>query len=324
MLNKVSLTGIKPTGKPHLGNLLGMIAPALELQKDYSCIYFIADLHSLNGEKNPSVIRESTYDCVATWKALGLDTDQHIMFRQSDVPFVTEYTWYLTNVTGFGFLEKAHAFKDAVAKGKDINLGLFLYPVLMAADILMYDADVVPVGKDQKQHVEMARNMAGSFNSIYGEEIIKLPTPLIREDGDLITGTDGQKMSKSYGNIIEIFAPEKALKESVMKITTDSTPLEDPKSMAETPLGQLYRLFGSKDAYADLESRLQKGGLGWGHAKLELFELINQKLAEPRKIYNELRADEATLKQLLSTGAEKATARAKPILQRVRAALEFN
>jgi tryptophanyl-tRNA synthetase len=323
MTKKISLTGIKPTGKPHLGNLLGMIAPALEMQDDYSCIYFIADLHSLNGEKNPENIRSSTYDCVATWKALGLDTDKHIMFRQSDVPFVTEYTWYLVNVTGFGYLEKAHAFKDAVAKGKEINLGLFLYPVLMAADILMYDADVVPVGKDQKQHVEMARNMAGSFNSLYGEDVIKLPIPLIREDGDLIVGTDGQKMSKSYGNTIEIFGTEKALKDSVMRITTDSTPLEEPKSMAETPLGQLFKLVGTPDAYKDLELRLQKGGLGWGHAKLELFELINARLKEPRRIYNELRGDEAALKQLLVEGAEKATARARPILQRVRSALSF-
>ena len=321
---KVSLTGIKPTGVPHLGNLLGMIRPALELQDEYSCIYFIADLHSLNFERNPENIKSATYDCVATWKACGLNTDEHILFRQSDIPFVTEYTWYLTNITGFGFLEKAHAFKDAQAKGRDINTGVFMYPVLMAADILMYDADIVPVGKDQKQHVEMARDMAGSFNSIYGEGVIRLPQPVIRPDVALIPGIDGQKMSKSYNNTIDIFAPEKALRKQILSIVTDSTPLEDPKSMKDSALGSLYSAFANKEQYEDLETRLQAGGLGWGHAKQELFELVNNSISETRAAYTELRSDEAYLDRLLAEGAEKGRARAIPILKRVRDALGFS
>lgn len=321
MTKKRSLTGITPSGLVHVGNYLGMIRPALELQEEYECIYFISDLHSLTKLRDPALRKQYTFDLVATWLACGLDTKKNIMFLQSDVPMVTEFTWYLSCVTGFGLLEKAHAFKDAAAKSQEVNHGLFSYPVLMAADIVMYDVDVVPVGKDQKQHVEMARDMAGSFNAIYGEDVIKLPTPVIREEVMIIPGLDGQKMSKSYNNAIPLFSTEKQLRKLVMSIQTDSTPLEEPKSLKGTLLGDFFKLFAGVDQTADLEKRLQAGGLGWGHAKQELFEAMNATLSEPRTRYEELRKDEAALRAELVQGAERAYAIARPILNRVREAV---
>lgn len=320
MKKKTSLSGIRPTGAAHIGNLLGMIEPALSLQQEYSCIYFIADLHSLTTSKDPVKLRDWTDDLVATWLALGLDTSEHILFKQSDVPLVTELAWYLSSVINMGFLEKGHAYKDARATGREVNHAVFAYPVLMAADILLYDSDVVPVGKDQKQHVEMARDMAGSFNSIYGD-VIKLPDIVIKEDVMVIPGLDGRKMSKSYNNYIPVFSTEKQLKKKILAIVTDSTPLEEPKSMKGTLLEDFFKLFGTADLINDLESRLQTGGLGWGHAKLELFELINQRVAEPRSRYNELIKDKKYLREILSEGGKKAEAIATPVLKRVRKAV---
>jgi tryptophanyl-tRNA synthetase len=317
---KRSLTGLKPTGNLHLGNYLGALKPALELSKSYDCIYFIADLHSLTQNRDPEALVVQTLDQVATWLAMGLDTDAHTLFRQSDVPSVTELTWYLSCVTGHGLLEKAHAFKDAVAKGVEVTMGTFSYPVLMAADILLYDTDIVPVGKDQKQHVEMARDMAGSLNASYGE-LLKLPEPLIQEEVMTIPGLDGRKMSKSYNNEVPLFCDEKSLRKKLMSLKTDSTGLEEPKTLDGSTVGELFNLFSTKAQYDDLAARLAKGGMGWGHAKDELFVVINDHVKEMRDRYNEYRKDEALLRRELAKGAEKAQAVASQTIARVRHAV---
>jgi tryptophanyl-tRNA synthetase len=317
---KRSLTGLKPTGNLHLGNYLGALKPALELSKSYDCIYFIADLHSLTQNRDAAALASQTLDQVATWLAIGLDTDKHILFRQSDVPCVTELTWYLSCVTGHGLLEKAHAFKDAQAKSQEVNMGTFCYPVLMAADILLYDTDVVPVGKDQKQHVEMARDMAGSLNSAYGE-LLKLPEPVIQEEVMLIPGLDGRKMSKSYNNEVPLFCDEKTLRKKLMSLKTDSSGMEESKTLAGTALGELFALFGTKGQYDDLAARLAKGGMGWGHAKDELFAVINDHVKEMRDRYSEYRKDETLLRKELAKGAEKAQAVASKTVSRVRHAV---
>ena len=320
-MTKRSLTGIKPTGDVHLGNYLGMLKPALELQKSYECYYFIADLHALTTERDPKALESQTLDITAIWVALGLDLKNHILWRQSDVPLVTELAWYLNCVTGVGLHQKSHAYKDVIAKGGDPNMGLFNYPALMAADILLYDPDVVPVGKDQKQHVEFTRDMAGSFNSLFGEDCLKLPEPLIREEVMIIPGTDGQKMSKRYGNIIPLFASEKAMRKKVLGITTDSSEMDDPKEINDTLFGQYFALFSTPEQYEDLRGRMLKGGLGWGHAKDELFQLINDQLKDSREKFNELRADEDALWKILEDGAKRAFAIGQPVLDRVRAAV---
>jgi tryptophanyl-tRNA synthetase len=317
---KRSLTGLKPTGNLHLGNYLGALKPALELSKTYDCIYFIADLHSLTQNRDAEALASQTLDQVATWLAIGLDTNAHTLFRQSDVPSVTELTWYLSCVTGHGLLEKAHAFKDAAAKGLEVNMGTFSYPVLMAADILIYDTDIVPVGKDQKQHVEMARDMAGSLNATYGE-LLKLPEPLIQEEVMTIPGLDGRKMSKSYNNEVPLFCDEKSLRKKLMSLKTDSTGLEEPKALAGTTVGELFNLFATKEQYEDLAARLAKGGMGWGHAKDELFVVINDHVKEMRDRYNEYRKDELLLRKELAKGAEKAQAVASKTIDRVRHAV---
>lgn len=316
-----ALTGIRTSGDVHIGNYLGMIKPALALQEEYQCFYFLADLHALTTVREPEALRSSTLDMVATWIACGLDTENHPLYRQSDVPEVAEFAWYLSCVCSMGLLEKAHAYKDAAAANREVNHGVFAYPVLMAADILMYDADVVPVGKDQKQHVEMARDMAGSFNALFGADSIHLPQPLIREEVMIIPGLDGRKMSKSYGNTIPLFCNRKQLRKSVMAIKTDSTPLEEPKTMEGSLLGQLFTLFASGEQYKDLEARLAAGGLGWGHAKEELFEAIDSEISEARNRYIELRQDEANLRRILAEGAERARSIADPVRERVRNAI---
>ena len=320
---KCSLTGIKPTGDIHIGNYLGAIRPGVERQKNFHCLYFIADMHALTTNENPALLKKQTLDITATWIAAGLDVTKHVMWRQSDVAMVAEYAWYLSCVTGLGLLSKAHAFKDAEAKHKEVNHGLFAYPVLMAADIMMYDADIVPVGKDQKQHVEMARDMAGSFNSIYGEGIIKLPEVSIEEKVMVVPGLDGAKMSKSYGNVIPLFCDEKTLHKLVLSIKTDSTSLDAPKKLADTPVGILLEAFAGNASFKDLEGRLANGGLGWGHAKEELFVAINKVISPVRTRYTEIRQDEAYLNQTLKLGAEKARAIALPVLNRARSAVGF-
>ena len=317
-MSKRSLTGIQPSGNIHIGNYLGSIKPAIAVQDQCECLYFIADLHALTSRKDPALLKASTLDLVATWIALGFDYKKHLLYRQSDIPEVAEFAWYLSCCTGMGLLEKGHAYKDAIANGKDATHGLFAYPVLMAADILMYDVDFVPVGKDQKQHVEMARDIAGSFNAAYRADVLRLPQPVIREEVMTVPGLDGRKMSKSYGNEIALFLPEKDLRKKFLSLQTDSIPLEEPKALRGTILGDLYALFSTPAEYADLEKRLAQGGLGWGHAKEELFALVNKEIQPARERFQELRSDQAALEEILLEGA----ARARPIgfstLNRVR------
>lgn len=316
---KRALTGIRATGDLHIGNFLGAIKPAIGLQESYTCQFFIADLHALTNFRDPKKLQANTLDQVATWLAAGLDIERHFMYRQSDVPLVTELAWYLSCVTGVGLLEKGTSYKDALAKSNNVNHAILAYPVLMAADILLYDADVVPVGKDQKQHVEMARDMAGSFNAVFGEGLLLAPQALSAEEVMLIPGLDGQKMSKSYGNTIPVACSAAELKKLVMSIPTDSTALEEPKTLDGSLVGQFFSLFGSDAQYSDLAGRLAKGGLGWGHAKVELVEIMENSLRPLRERFTDFRADEAALEQILSHGAAKARSIAYPVLDRVRA-----
>lgn len=320
---KRSLTGIRASGNLHLGNYLGTIRPAIAKQNDYECIYFVADMHSLTTNKEPKLLRQYTLDIVAAWIALGLDTKRNIIFRQSDIPMVTEFAWYLSCCIGFGFLEKGHAFKDALAENRDVNHGVFAYPVLMAADILMYDPDIVPVGKDQKQHVEMARDMAGAFNAAYGAEVIKLPEVVIDEKVQSIPGLDGRKMSKSYGNEIPLFCDAATLKKKVMSIKTDSSGVHEAKQLRLTLLGDLFAHFASAEQFNDLEKRLAQGGMGWGHAKEELYQVIDAAIAAPRERYNKIRADEQYLNSVLQEGSERGFAIAEGVLNRLRKAVGF-
>ncbi|RIL08274.1 MAG: tryptophan--tRNA ligase [Proteobacteria bacterium] len=321
--SKRSLTGIRPSGNVHLGNYVGSIRPALARQTDYECLYFLADMHSLTTLKDPKLLRQYTYDLVAAWLAFGFDPSRHMIYRQSDIPLVTELAWYLSCVTGMGFLEKAHAYKDALSQSREVNHGVFAYPVLMAADILLYDADIVPVGKDQKQHVEMSRDMAGSLNAVFGEGCLKLPEVKIDEQVMAIPGLDGRKMSKSYNNEIPVFAGEDELKKLIMSIKTDSTPLESPKELKGSLIGELLPLFATEQQVSDLSARLAKGGMGWGHAKQELFEVINTYLSEPRRRYGELRKDERKLEAVLNEGATRAYEIARRVIDRVRTTIGF-
>lgn len=312
-----SLTGVKPTGAPHIGNLLGAIRPALALQQDYDAFYFIASYHALTTVQDRAAMRAGVLEVGATWLALGLDPGRTVFFNQHDVPELCELSWVLSCVTGKGMLDKGHAFKDAVAKGREVNAGVFTYPLLMAADILMFDSDVVPVGKDQKQHVEIARDIAGRFNATFGETL-KLPEPLIPDEVATIPGLDGQKMSKSYDNTIEIFLPSKQLRKKVMSIQTDSKGMEEPKDPDTCNVFNLYKLFASPVQTADLAARYRAGGMGYGHAKQELFEVMDAQLAEPRARYDELKAHPEQVFEALSAGAERARAVARVTMTRVR------
>jgi len=296
------LTGIQSTGRPHLGNLLGAIMPAIELSKNSAndSLYFIADLHSLTTVRDPALLRANTYAVAAAWLACGFDTDKNLFYRQSDVPQVTELTWYLSCFTPYPMLANAHSFKDKSDRLADVNAGLFTYPVLMAADILLYDADLVPVGKDQVQHLEIARDIAQAFNSRYGETLV-LPRPKVDEQVMLVPGLDGQKMSKSYGNIIDIFVPEKELLKTVRSIISDSTPLEAPKNPA-----------------TEMRQRYEAGGYGYGHAKTALYELILQRFAEERRLFSYYMDNLPELDARLAEGARKAQAYGAGVLAKVR------
>lgn len=319
------LTGIQATNIPHLGNLLGAIVPAIQLSKDpaNNSIFFIADLHSLTSIKDADFIRESRYAVAATWLAFGLDTDRNILFKQSAVPEVTELTWYLSCFMSYHRLQLAHSFKDKSAQGMDVNTGLFTYPVLMAADILLYETNIVPVGKDQKQHVEYTRDLAEKVNHFYGKEIFVVPQEKIDEDVMIIPGIDGQKMSKSKNNFINIFLPEKELKKVVMSVVTDSTPLEAPKNPDTDNVFALYRLMATAQQTADLREKYLAGGFGYGHAKTALFELIMERFKHEREQYNRFMSDRGLLDSELKKGADKARVIATPVLDRVRTATGF-
>ncbi|MBL8017413.1 MAG: tryptophan--tRNA ligase [Ignavibacteria bacterium] len=298
------LSGVKPTGKAHIGNYLGAMRNHVNMQQDHENFIFIADLHSLTTVKNKAELQELIIDLALDYLALGLNPERAVFFRQSDVPEHAELTWVLNCLTPMPMLELAHAYKDAVAKGnREINVGLFTYPVLMAVDILIYKPDIVPVGKDQKQHVEIARDLAGKFNRTYGN-VFKLPEPYIPEEVAVVIGTDGQKMSKSYGNTIEIFASDKALKKQVMGIVTDSTPVEAPKD--PDTIYKLYSYFATEDEKKTLLERYQAGGMGYGDAKKLLLEKIIETFKPFREERERLKNDLAYVKDILKKGAEKA------------------
>ncbi len=328
---KVALTGIQPSGTPHIGNYLAMIRPALELARDHEAYYFLADGHALTTVRDPKLLREQTYETAAVMLALGLDPQHVVLYRQSDLPEVFELSWILSCVTPKGLLNRAHAYKDAVtdneAAGRPadegVSMGLFGYPVLMAADILIVDANAVPVGSDQKQHVEMARDIAETFNRTYGDTFL-LPEPLIESSVATITGLDGRKMSKRYGNVIPIFASDEELRKLVMRIVTDSRRPEEPKDPAAD---NVFRIFEHVAAPGDVEkmkARYLEGGVGYADAKKELAELLIQRFAEPRRRFGALMNNRAEIDRLLSDGATKARAVAKDVLARARKAVGFD
>ncbi len=318
------LTGIQSTGTPHLGNLLGAILPALEMAKDTQndSFLFIADLHSLTQIKDGALLRRNTYEVAATWLAFGLDYQRVTFYRQSDVAQTAELAWYLECFFPYQRLTLAHSFKDKADRLEDVNTGLFTYPMLMAADILLYDAEIVPVGKDQLQHLEFARDVAGRFNYQMGETFV-LPKESIREDIMIIPGTDGEKMSKSRRNYINIFLSDKELKKQIMSIQTDSTPLEAPKDPNNCNVFALYKLLATETQTAQMAANYRGGNYGFGHAKTALYELILEKFAQPREKFAYYMDHLSQVDEILREGAEKASQVAKQTLQRVREKLGY-
>jgi tryptophanyl-tRNA synthetase len=313
------LTGIQSSGRPHLGNLLGAILPAIELSKDpkNESLFFIADLHSLTTVKDAALMKENTYAVAAAWMACGFDTQKNLFYRQSHVPEVTELTWHLSCFTPFPMLANAHSFKDKADRLADVNGGLFIYPVLMAADILMYDANFVPVGKDQKQHLEMTRDIANAFNHQFGETFV-IPEAIINKEVMTVPGTDGQKMSKSYDNIIDIFLPEKPLRKEIMSIVTDSTPLEEPKDPDTCNVFAIYSLLSESAQIEQLREKYLGGNYGYGHAKQELFELILDKFKNERELFQKFMDNTKLLEEELQIGEEKAREIGSAVLNKVR------
>lgn len=318
------LTGVQSTGTPHLGNLLGAILPAIEMAKDSNneSFLFIADLHSLTQIKDPAVLKENNLNTAAAWLACGLDTNNTIFYRQSDVPEVTELTWYLNCFYPYQRLTLAHSFKDKADRLADVNAGLFTYPMLMAADILLYDAEIVPVGKDQLQHLEMTRDVANRFNNQMGDTLVP-PDAKVQEDTMYIPGTDGNKMSKSRDNIINIFLPDKQLRKQVMKIETDSTPLEDPKNPDTDNVFALYKLLASPSQIEEMRTNYVNGGYGYGHAKQALYEVIVDKFQKERALFNHYVSNPDEVNSILLEGAEKARKVAQEVLKRVRKTLGY-
>jgi tryptophanyl-tRNA synthetase len=313
------LTGIQSTGTPHLGNILGAIIPAIEMaeQPENDSYLFIANLHSLTQIKDAQTLRENTYSTAATWLAFGLNIEKSVFYRQSDVPQVTELTWYLNCFFPYQRLTLAHSFKDKADRLEDVNSGLFTYPMLMAADILLYDAEIIPVGKDQEQHIEMTRDVASRFHSKVGETFV-LPKAKIQEETMLIPGTDGEKMSKSKDNVINIFLADKKLRKQIMSIKTDSTPLEAPKDWSTCNCFAIYSLLASDAQKEIMKANYEKGGYGYGHAKQALFELIIETFAVQRKKYNYYMNNINELDKALAIGAEKAKLVADNVLNWVR------
>ncbi|MDE2573143.1 MAG: tryptophan--tRNA ligase [bacterium] len=317
---EISLTGIKPTGTMHIGNYLGAIVPAIEMAKHYErSLYFIADYHALTTVDEPAALRNQIYDVAATWLACGLDPERTLFYRQSAVAEVFELTWVLACMAPKGLLDRAHAYKAAAAERKDVNAGIYTYPVLMAADIILYDATAVPVGKDQKQHVEIARDLAQKFNRTFGEVLVA-PEPAINEEIMTIPGLDGRKMSKSYDNVIPLWAPAPELRRLVMRIKTNSQPPEQPKDPAASDIFHLYRLFAAPGETEELRARYA-AGIGWAQAKEALFTVMERRLAPLRERYKALRADEDGLDRILARGAERARETARGTLRRVRKAI---
>ncbi|HAA10199.1 MAG TPA: tryptophan--tRNA ligase [Cytophagales bacterium] len=319
------LTGIQSSGKPHLGNLLGAILPAIELSKDpkNESFFFIADWHSLTTIKDAETRKENINATAAAWLAFGFDYENNLFYRQSRVPEVAELTWYLNCFTPYPMLANAHSFKDKADKLSDVNAGLFTYPVLMTADIIGYDADIVPVGKDQKQHLEMAKDIANSINHQYGEEIFVLPEAQIDENVMTIPGLDGQKMSKSYGNTIDIFQPDKKLRRNVMKIVSDSKSLEEPKDPDTDNTFAIYRLIAKPEQVEEMRQSYLAGNYGYGHAKQALYEALVERFAEGRQRFEEYMANPDELDRILKIGEDKAREVITRTLDRVRKVVGF-
>jgi tryptophanyl-tRNA synthetase len=313
------LTGIQSTGVPHLGNILGAIMPAIEMAENpkNESFLFIADMHSLTQIKNGEELRNNTYATAATWLAFGLDIEKTVFYRQSDVPQVTELAWYLSCFFPYQRLTLAHSFKDKADRLEDVNSGLFSYPMLMAADILLYDAHIVPVGKDQSQHLEMTRDVASRFHAQFGETFV-LPETKLQESTMYVPGTDGEKMSKSKGNTINLFQPDKKLRKQLMGIKTDSTPMEDPKDPTNDNVFALYKLLASQEQIEDMSANYLAGNYGYGHAKQDLYEVIVQKFEEPREKFDYYMNNLKEIDEALAIGAEKAKKVANEVLERVR------
>jgi tryptophanyl-tRNA synthetase len=314
------LSGIQPSGVLHIGNYFGMMRPGIDLQVEEEAFYFIADYHALTSLRDPKALRENSRRVALDFLACGLDPERAALFRQSDVPQVTELAWILATVAPMGLLERAHSYKDKVARGMPASAGLFNYPVLMAADILIYDSDIVPVGKDQKQHIEITRDLAAKMNETYGE-IFRLPEPRIQTATEVVPGIDGQKMSKSYHNNIDIFGDEKETRKRFMSIVTDSTPVEAPKDPTRSTIFQLYSLCATKNEIAEMRDRFQKGGTGYGDFKKEVFEKLWEYFAPMRKRREEILADKLYIDSVLARGAKRANEIADQVMQRVRAAV---
>lgn len=325
---KISLTGVKPSGTPHIGNYLGAIKPAIELSQDFDAYYFLADYHALNTMRDPKEFKQSVYDLAATWLACGLDPERVVFYRQSDVPEIFELTWIISTVTPKGLLNRAHAYKAATdvneAAGNlpddGVTMGLYNYPVLMAADILIADANYVPVGQDQRQHIEITRDIATSFNAVFGETLVP-PEGLIREEVALITGLDGRKMSKSYGNVIPLMADSKELRKAVMKIVTDSRTPDEPKDPDSDNIYSIFKHFGTPERLAEVRALYLNGGLAYGKMKQELFETLDSTFKDAREHYNELMADPKKIDGILAVGAERMHVTAQRVLGKVRAAI---
>src|SRR6266576_146051 len=319
------LSGIQPSGLLHIGNYYGMMKPAIALQDEGEALYFIADYHALTSVRDPDVLRENVQRVAVDFLAAGLDPERAALFKQSDVPQVTELTWILSTVAPKGLLERAHSYKDKLARGLAPMVGLFSYPVLMAADILIYDSDIVPVGKDQKQHIEITRDIAARINETFGSEpdgrIFKLPEARIYARTEVVPGIDGQKMSKSYGNTIDIFGDEKETRKRVMSIVTDSTPVGAPKNPDTSTIMQLYALVASKDEIEEMREQFREGGRGYGDFKKHLFEKLWDYFAPMRKQRDEILRDKNYINAVLNRGAERANTIAQEVMKRVRGAV---
>ena len=314
------LSGIQPSGVLHIGNYFGMMKPAIALQMEGETLYFVANYHALTSLRNPELLRDHSRRVALDFLACGLDPERAALFRQSDVPQVTELAWILSTIAPMGLLERAHSYKDKLARGMQASVGLFSYPVLMASDILIYDSDVVPVGKDQKQHIEMTRDLAGKINETFGP-ILKIPEARINPATEVVPGLDGQKMSKSYGNTIDMFAEEKETRKRVMSIVTDSTAVDAPKDPDKSTIVQLYSLFAAPNEVQEMRDRFQRGGMGYGDFKKELFARLWDYFAPMRKRRDEISRDPSYVESVLQRGADRANAIAHVVMNRVRAAV---
>ncbi|MCH2024314.1 MAG: tryptophan--tRNA ligase [Verrucomicrobiota bacterium] len=317
------LSGIQPSGRLHVGNFFGMMQPSISLQEEGEAFYFIADYHSLTTVQDPNVLKENVSNVAIDFLACGLDPNKAIFFKQSDVPEVTELSWLLSTVTPMGFLNRCHSYKDKTERGLEATHGLFAYPVLMASDILIYDSNVVPVGDDQKQHLEVTRDIAIKFNNLYGDVFV-IPEPKIREDKARVPGLDGQKMSKSYGNILEIFGEEKATRKKIMSIMTDSTPVEDPKDASNSIILDLFSLVASDQKFEEMKNDFLKGGFGYGDFKKRLFEAFWEYFEPMRARRKEICEDPQYIENILNEGAERAREAASTTLKRARRACGIN